>query len=199
MSDQSHRLPGGVMEAFPKLSGDNFWLARSSYCPDPTEFNMHGSPLFREPQHLYAACCEYFQYVQDHPLQRSKATSSEGGNVRLFAIETPRPMTLSGLCNFLGITISKWKKYSADNHLKNVVEFAEQVIYQQKYEGAMNGEFNSAIVIRDLGLADKQEVGGIKDAPPVAFTIEPIKSGTFLPDESGKAGSLDIEEDQPEE
>lgn len=183
MSGFENRLERGIAEQAPILSGDQFWLARSSYCPDPTNFSFGGSPLFNEPQHLYAACCEYFQHVQDNPLQRSKVTV-EGGIARLFAIETPRPMTQHGLCTFLGIRLSKWNKWKTDRHLKEVVEWAEQIIYQQKYEGATNGEFNPTIVIRDLGLSEKQEIGGIKDAPPLGIQIEPIKSGTFLPPEN---------------
>ena len=46
---------------------------------------------------------------------------------------------------------------------------AERVIYQQKFQGAAADQLNPAIIARDLGLADKKEVGVIADNPITAL------------------------------
>ncbi len=53
--------------AAPK--GNRFWEARSS----------HGrNPKFESPEALWAACCEYFEWVEANPLWEMKAFSYQG-------------------------------------------------------------------------------------------------------------------------
>ncbi|MBA1642435.1 DNA-packaging protein, partial [Klebsiella pneumoniae] len=53
--------------AAPK--GNKFWLARSK----------HGrNPKFSDPEKLWDACCEYFDWVEKHPLWETKAFSFQG-------------------------------------------------------------------------------------------------------------------------
>ena len=174
----------GVKVGFAPLQGDTFWLARSSYVPDQRTFRR-GAPLpYNEPQNLFAAICEYFQHVQDNPLYKTKIAYVRQ-IPQLFALAANRPMTLQGLLTFIGARSSHWVKWKDDTHLGAVVEWAEQVIYQNKFEGALVGEFNPTMIIRDLGLADKQEVGGMGGGggEPIVFQVMPIAHGTFVPEE----------------
>ena len=69
-------------------------------------------------------------------------------------------MTIGGLCLFLDIsfeTWSDWRKNRPD--LSDVITRAEQIIRTQKFEGASAGLLVPQIIARDLGLADKQEIG----------------------------------------
>ncbi len=53
--------------AAPK--GNKFWLARSS----------HGrKPIFANPDKLWEACCEYFQWVEKNPLKEQKLFAFQG-------------------------------------------------------------------------------------------------------------------------
>ena len=68
------------------------------------------------------------------------------------------------LCNFLDISVDSWSKWTHNREdLSEVIACVEQVIFQNKFEGAVAGFFNANIIARDLGLADKQEH---KHAPP---------------------------------
>ena len=51
------------------LPGNKFWEVRSS----------HGAkPKFENPDDLWSACCEYFDWVHDNPLFEDKVTSFQG-------------------------------------------------------------------------------------------------------------------------
>ncbi|SMP36850.1 terminase small subunit, partial [Shimia sagamensis] len=55
-------------------------------------------------------------------------------------------------------TWREWRKSRKD--LSSVMTRVEQIIRQQKFEGAAAELLNPNIIARDLGLADKKEIGG---------------------------------------
>lgn len=138
------------------LPGNRFWLARSS----------HGrNPLFTDPDALWDACCEYFEWNADNPLYEDNLVTFQGTATHE-PIAKMRAMTVAGLCMFLDITFQTWcdwKKKSPD--LIEVVTRAEDVIYRQKFEGASASLLNPNIIARDLGLADKKELTGRGGGP----------------------------------
>ncbi|QKJ88027.1 DNA-packaging protein [Paramixta manurensis] len=128
--------------AAPK--GNKFWEARSS----------HGrSPKFESADSLWSACCEYFQWVEEHPLWEMKAFNYQG-EVTQEPVAKMRAMTLTGLTLFLDITLETWRMYRQRDDLSEVVTRAEQVIYDQKFSGAAADLLNANIIARDLGLKD---------------------------------------------
>lgn len=131
------------------LPGNKFWEARSS----------HGrNPLFDNPDDLWAACCEYFTWVDENPLWEDKVTSFQGANTHE-PIAKMRAMTIAGLCLFLDITSKQWGEWRKDRaDLSGVISRAEAVIFQQKFAGAAADLLNANIIARDLGLADKGEI-----------------------------------------
>lgn len=193
MSDQQFYL--GVAEGPSISSGQDFWLARSSYANDPREFSR-GAPIkVREPQHLYAAMCEYFKYAQDNPLQTTKTTSTDGVP-RVFAIETPRPLTKKAFMVFLGIRSKHYDEYAEDRHLGPVIEWFENIIFTQKFEGALSGEFNSNLIVRDLGLGDAMDLG-IKGNGPLNVSLSTVPAGQYLTEE--QASEKDAVDHVPDE
>ena len=132
------------------LPGNRIWEARSSCGP---------KPLFDTPEKLWGACVEYFEWVDENPLHEAKAFAYEG-SVTVESLPKMRAMTIGGLCLFLDIsfeTWSDWRKNRPD--LSDVITRAEQIIRTQKFEGASAGLLVPQIIARDLGLADKQEIG----------------------------------------
>lgn len=86
--------------AAPK--GNKFWLARSK----------HGrNPKFSDPEKLWDACCEYFDWVEKHPLWETKAFSFQG-TITKARLPKMRAMTLSGLFLFLDIDRKTWEAYA---------------------------------------------------------------------------------------
>jgi hypothetical protein len=142
--------------------GNQFWKARSS----------HGrKPIFAKPDDLWAACCEYFEWVEDNPLWEDKVTSYQGVNSHE-PVAKMRAMTISGLCTFLDIVRDTWDEYRAREGFTDIVTRVEEIIRDQKFAGAAADLLNANIIARDLGLAEKQET---KSTVDLHGTVEPRK------------------------
>lgn len=118
---------------------------------------------FETPDELYEACVGYFKWVEDNPLEEQKAFHSQGV-VTKTNVQKMRAMTLNGLQLYVGVSHGQWSKWRSDTakdsrpDLQPVMEWAEQVIYEQKFTGAAADLLNANIISRELGLADKQDV-----------------------------------------
>jgi hypothetical protein len=146
-----------------------------------------GRKIYLTAEEFLSDAIEYFEWARDNPLEEEKLFAHQGEVTRA-VVDKPRPFTKQALALYLGVPVSRFDCYksrtgSDSEPWREVMEIIEQVIYTQKFENAVAGLMNAGIITRDLGLTDKQEIGGIKDAPPVAFNIVPIASGTFLPPE----------------
>lgn len=128
--------------------GNQFWKARST----------HGrTPIFADPDVLWAACEEYFAWVEENPLWESKPFAFQGV-VTVEAMPKMRAMTISGLCIFLDIARKSWDEYRSRKDFLPVVTRVEEIIRTQKFEGASADLLNPNIIARDLGLADKKDL-----------------------------------------
>jgi hypothetical protein len=139
------------------LPGNRFWEARSSAGP---------KPRFADGDTLWAACVEYFQWVEDNPLWEDHIVTFQGV-AKHEPMAKMRAMTITGLCLFLDVELTTWKTWKSSRpDLSHVVTRAEAVIYAQKFSGAAAELLNPNIIARDLGLSDKSELTG-KDGGPV--------------------------------
>lgn len=164
-----------VLEELPEMperkrggapKGNQFWLARSSHGRDK---------IFKSPEILWAACLEYFEWVEKHPLFESRPFAYQGIVVQE-AVPKMRAMTIGGLCLFLDITEETWRNYRADKDFFGVITQAEQVIRDQKFSGAAADLLNANIIARDLGLKDGQEHTGPGGGPIVqSLKVEFVK------------------------
>jgi hypothetical protein len=131
-------------------NGNQFWKVRSS----------HGrSPVFKSPDELWNGCEEYFQWVEDHPLEEEKGFAFQGV-VTKERFSKMRAMTIRGLCVFLDIGTSTWSDYKSKEDFSDIVTRVEDVIRTQKFEGAAAELLNPNIIAREIGLADKSEFSG---------------------------------------
>ena len=128
--------------------GNQFWKARTKHGRDR---------LFASSEALWEACCEYFEWVESHPLWETKLFSYQG-EISEGVIPKMRAMTIDGLCLFLDITYETWRTWRNENGFSEVVSRAERVIRDQKFSGAAAELLNANIIARDLGLSsDKSE------------------------------------------
>lgn len=170
--------------AAPK--GNEFWKMRTK-----TGRNR----LFAEPEALWEAACEYFQWCDEHPWTTRKATQK---NVPVKVVKdkeivienqqqtqqevtpTSRPYSLMGMCVYLGASTNWWNEFRSacinkrDKDFLEVIARVEETIKTQQFEGACVGAFNANIIARTLGLADKQEVDHTTQG-------KPFKGFDFLP------------------
>lgn len=140
--------------AAPK--GNQFWLARNS--------NKGAAPKYEKPEDLQKACLEYFQWVEDNPLQAAQPVTFKGKG-STFPVNKMRAMTIVGLCNFIGISRTIWYRWRGEEgqtreDVVDIIAWAEATIYQQKLEGAAADLLNANIIARELGLADKKDIQG---------------------------------------
>lgn len=147
----------GLRELFPPIRkpgtfdlGNEMWKRRGK----------HGRPpKYDGPKELFDGCIAYFEWAEDNPLYEDRIASDRGKPVHV-QIRKMRPYTLIGLCHFLCINYSTWIDWrNRRSDLSEVISWAEDEIYDQKFRGAAVGFFNANLISRDLGLADKNETG----------------------------------------
>ncbi|HRH92896.1 MAG TPA: DNA-packaging protein [Agitococcus sp.] len=149
--------------------GNKFWLARSS----------HGrNPIFKNPDDLWTAACEYFEWVQANPLYEDKVNFHQGQAVHE-AIPKMRAMTIQALTFFLDISDETWANYCSNKDFIGITTQIKKVIYSQKFEGAAADLLNSNIIARELGLSEKQQL----DHTSSDGTMSPKTAKTMTQDE----------------
>jgi len=149
--------------------GNEFWKLRSKHGRDK---------IFATPEIMLEACMEYFEYQSKQTWNKVDYKGKEAVRVE---IPTSSPFGLASLCIFLGVNTKYFTEFESnikDNKDKESKDFSEvithvrDIIYQQKFEGAVVGAYNANIIARDLGLTDKQE---IKTDQPTEIKVTVVK------------------------
>ena len=135
--------------------GNQYWNLKTKHGRDK---------LFKTPELLWEAACEYFQWTEDNPLIEIDFVGKDAAKV-----EKPhtRPLTIQGLCLYLDVHITYFNEF--EEALKGKTDdlslaFSQictrirQTIYRQKFDGAACGFYNHAIIARELGLAEQSTV-----------------------------------------
>lgn len=128
-------------------AGNRFWEQRSS----------HGrSPIFKTSEDLWAACLEYFEWIEANPLYEDKIISFQGVATHE-PVAKMRAMTISGLCIFLDISLQTWTQYRQKQDFTEITSRVDEIIRTQKFQGAAADLLNPNIIARDLGLSEKTD------------------------------------------
>lgn len=136
--------------------GNSFWRARAKHGRDK---------IFKTPDELWNAACEYFDWVEANPLKEEKIYQFQGEIVR-GEVSKMRAMTMEGLCLFMHVNTEYLRQFESalDTETKlgkafsRVIKEIKEVIRNQKFSGAAADLLNANIIARDLGLRDKGEV-----------------------------------------
>lgn len=168
MSDETNETDGE--DAAQPTEREPFWKARSS---------LGRRPIFEDPEQLWAACVEYFAWIDKNPLMAAELVKFQGA-AKLAEVPKMRAMTISGLCIFLDISRPTWTEYSNKPEFSAIVSQVEEIIRTQKFEGASADLLNSNIIARDLGLVDKQE-----HEVKAAIAREPVSADEWEKSHSG--------------
>jgi hypothetical protein len=144
--------------------GNQFWRNRK-------EFGQNRR--FAKPIDLWEACKKYLEWCEDTPLREEKVFQYKGDIVRT-TVTHPRAMSISSLCAYIGIQHMTWLNYRKHRRkdFREVVEFVEACIWDQKFTGAAAGLLNPSIIAMELGLAAKRERDEDEEtAPPLAISF----------------------------
>jgi hypothetical protein len=133
--------------------GNQFWRERAKHGRDK---------LFKTPELLWEAACEYFTWVEQNPLYELKAFNYQGEIVNA-ELPKMRAMTLSGLCFYLGCNEAYFRNFKNQKRedakdFSSIIEQIETIIYNQKFQGAAADLLNANIIARDLGLRDNTDL-----------------------------------------
>lgn len=133
----------------------------------------YGTPgrkrTFRTAKALMDACIKYFEWVKENPW-REDADFHYQGNVVPNQKNLVRAMTITGLCLHIGITTKCWRQWRTKDNpegdksaedWKAVVEWAEAVIWEQKFTAAAAGLLRENIISRELGLQERTALFGV--------------------------------------
>lgn len=137
--------------------GNKYWLRRQT----------HGRPLdFKDPEELWTAAVEYFEWAHDNPLVEQVWMGTKDGPQRV-DVEKMRAFTIKALCLYIDINADTWFEYRKRPAFKDVCERIDAVIFTQKFEGAAADLLNQSIIARELGLVEKTqaEVSGPNGGP----------------------------------
>lgn len=122
--------------------------------------------LPKRPGDLKNWCSEYFEWCEDNPLYEKKVMTWQG-EVKIKHVPKPRAMTQWGLRIHLGISKTTWQKWraTADDGFKEVIDWAESVIADQKFTKAAAELMNPNLIALSLGLSHKNEISGPNGGP----------------------------------
>ncbi len=143
--------------------GNKFWQIRSKHGRDK---------LFKTPELLWNAACEYFQWCEDNPLIERKVFQYQGTIIEA-DVPKMRAMTLSQLCFYLHCEESYFNQFEGrikesevkiDKDFVKVIHEIKKTVYNQKFQGAAADMLNANIIAQDLGLISKSDItsGGQK-------------------------------------
>lgn len=113
--------------------------------------------MFNSPEELWNAAVEYFEWVEDNPLEEEKVFHAQG-IITKATVTKMRAMTVQGLCLYLDIDEQTLANYEKKEDFFGIVKQIKSVIYEQKFTGAAADLLNPNIISRDLGLSDNQAV-----------------------------------------
>lgn len=155
-------------EAGRFLPGNTAW---------PEAFRNRSKPRkFQTGEDLRDACISYFEWATENPIIVDNVGWFQG-RANHEEERKARPLTVEGLCVYIGIATRTWRAWSEESHkdfradLAPVIEEAEAAMYSYNFDGASAGIFNAGIIARKLGLSDKQEIEGNPDKPLTVQTV----------------------------
>jgi hypothetical protein len=114
------------------------------------------------PEEWEQVLVNYFEFMKTQYWNKADAIRSGDRAGEIIYIPTQTPLTRGNLCAYASISYETLKNYASnkpgyENHFALTTR-ALELIDNNQIEGAMVGAFNSNLVARIQGLADKKEV-----------------------------------------
>lgn len=169
---------GDIMSSPSGLAFDWFECRCSKVINDRKLPRKKRSRMKYEPEELYYAACEYFSFVESHPLYERKIVGHYKGEPMMVDIPKRRVMTINGMLLFLELSCISWyNHYKKKERYEHIVSFIEMIIHEQKFTGAASGFFKENLIMRDLGMVDKRDTtsGGRPISSPVQINATNVK------------------------
>ena len=109
------------------------------------------------PEEVFDFAVRYFSWAESEAIKAIE-TAAFRGVVSENLVHKPRVFTLTGLALFMGVNINRFARWRAEAGYSDVMEFIDNVIYEQKYQLGVAGIINPTIVGKELGIDKPQEI-----------------------------------------
>lgn len=109
------------------------------------------------PEEVFNFAVRYFSWAESEAIKAIE-TAAFQGVVSESLVHKPRVFTLTGLALFMGVNINRFARWRTEAGYSDVMEFIDNVIYEQKYQLGVAGIINSIIVGKELGIDKPQEI-----------------------------------------
>lgn len=109
------------------------------------------------PEEVFDFAVRYFTWAEGEAIKAIETAAFQGA-VSENLIHKPRVFTLTGLALFMGVKSSSFVRWRGEPGYSDVMEFIDNVIYEQKYQLGVSGIINSTIVGKELGIDKPQEI-----------------------------------------
>ena len=123
-----------------------------------------GKPLaFDTPDKWRKAIDSYFDWCDNNPIDKVDVVKSGMDAGKLLYIPTVRPYLIEGLCDYLNISMQTFYNYEKAKGYEDYFEitaYARNRVFTQNLTYGYTGAFDSALVARKLGLAERKELNG---------------------------------------
>lgn len=109
------------------------------------------------PEEVFDFAVRYFSWAESEAIKAIE-TAAFQGVVSESLVHKPRVFTLTGLALFMGVNINRFARWRTEAGYSDVMEFIDNVIYEQKYQLGVAGIINHTIVGKELGIDKPQEI-----------------------------------------
>lgn len=142
------------------VNGNEWWKKRSK----------HGrNKIFADPKTLLDAAYEYFRFNKKDPIYISEVIKSGPNAGKIVNVPTTKPLSLKGLCIFLGVNTKYFNDFEdalkpgnpdkpLDADFSEIIRHIKEVIEHQMTTGAAVGTYKENLIARMIGLSDKSNI-----------------------------------------
>lgn len=125
--------------------GNTYWMLANGYGKKPKRYT---------PEGLRKVALEYFQWNHKNPLVEEKVF----GSGKRMKVKKMRAMSIREFCIFAKMSRDTFNHYEKEDAYSDICGLIKDIIYTQKFQGAAADLLNPAIIVRELGLADKKDL-----------------------------------------
>lgn len=109
------------------------------------------------PDEVFHLAIKYFQFCEDNPIQVAESASFQG-YISEHPVHKTRVFTQKGLCSFLCMSEANYKLLRHKEGYEDVIAYIDNVIYEQKYQLAVNNVINAGMIGKEIGIDKPQEI-----------------------------------------
>lgn len=176
----------------PFTAGNQYWNRRSKHGKDA---------IFSSPNIMKESMAEYFitHLNPDNHQWAKKEWKIVNGKAKLVEIKLIPPYTWEGVCLFLHVSTGYFRAFKStlkqDDPQRadylSVIEWADNIIRENKFHGASVGAFNANLISYDLGIRKDMPQG--TGSAGVVINVNENKDKALLNDVMNKLNELDKE------